>query len=71
VLPLLFWPMTIVTAPLTFLMIWRFRNAPLSILSRSRARFVLAGVFAALEIAGWAAGITLLVRSDSLALHAR
>jgi hypothetical protein len=61
VLPLLMWPATVITAPLTLFFVARFWKAPGSLLPRTKARFVAAAAFALLEIAAWVAGITLLV----------
>jgi hypothetical protein len=57
-LALAFWPMvfifpTIVTAPATLFLAWRYRKAPTSILPRSRIRYWLAALLAALQITGW------------------
>lgn len=51
--PLLVWPFTFVTAPTALgLVIFGWRK-PGSLLRRNRWRFVLAGVLATLQIAGW------------------
>lgn len=52
-LPLLFWPITLVTAPVALglgIVGWRM---PLSLTGGSRARLVIAMVLAAIEIVGW------------------
>jgi hypothetical protein len=57
VITLIFWFMTIVTAPVAlFLAVW-YWNAPGSIVRRTRMRYFLAIAFATLEIAGWAIGL--------------
>lgn len=56
----LFWPVMIVTAPATLFVVARYWRKPLSITPRTRVRFVIAGVVALLEIAGWAALIAVL-----------
>jgi hypothetical protein len=62
-LPILFWPVTILTAPAALVLCFVWWRRPASLVPRSRVRFVLAALFALLEIAGWAAGITLGMRS--------
>ncbi|HEX9880369.1 MAG TPA: hypothetical protein VGB25_09265 [Candidatus Binatia bacterium] len=53
VLPaLLLWP-SIVTAPMAIFMAFRYWNAPLSILPRTRIRYVLAIALAVPQIMGW------------------
>jgi hypothetical protein len=57
ILPLLFFPVTIVTAPATlFLSVWAW-NRPGSIAPRTRFRFVLAFAIALLQVAGWVVGL--------------
>jgi hypothetical protein len=56
-LPLLVWPLTIVTAPAALYMTGRHWNSPGSIVGSSKIQFVLAALFALLEIGGWAIGI--------------
>jgi hypothetical protein len=63
VLPLVtvvFWFLTIVTAPVALFMAIRYWNAPLSIVQHSRLRFALAGVFALAEIGAWSIGMYVL-----------
>lgn len=48
---LLFWPV-IATAPMALFWVFRFWNAPGSIVPRTRIRFYLAALFALAEIAG-------------------
>jgi len=60
VLPLVtvvFWFLTMVTAPVALFMAIRYWNAPLSIVHHSRVRFVLAAVFALAEIGAWSIGM--------------
>lgn len=53
-LPLIIWPLTIVTAPLTLLYIWKYWSTPnQSILRRTRWRFYVAGLCALAQCAGW------------------
>ena len=52
-LPILFWPATCLTAPIALYMALRHWNAPLSIVSRSKTRFVIAIVLSLAQIAGW------------------
>jgi hypothetical protein len=52
-LPILIWPFTCVTAPIAFYMVLRYWNAPLSIASRSKVRFILAFLLSLGQIIGW------------------
>ncbi len=55
VLPLLVWPVTLVTAPLALgLLIWRLRKGPCSAVHRSGWRYLVAGVLAVLQLGFWA-----------------
>lgn len=54
-LPLIVWPLTLVTAPIAIYIALRHWNAPRSIVSPGRWPQVLAVIFATLELAGWAA----------------
>ena len=54
VFPMIFaWPITIVSAPIALYLAIRYRNAPTSIVRRSKWRAVLAGILAFLQIGGW------------------
>jgi len=54
VLPILFWPITIITAPLTLFYIWRhFKEPKQYVIPRKRWRFYLAGLIAGMQIAAW------------------
>ena len=62
-LALAIWPMliiylTVITAPASLFVVFRYYKAPSSILPRTKFRFYVAGLFALLQIAGW---VTLLV----------
>ncbi|MGE9297363.1 MAG: GYF domain-containing protein [Puniceicoccales bacterium] len=49
----IFWFALIVTAPVAlFICLWKYREGPTSITSRSRWRYLVAGILAVLEIAG-------------------
>ena len=52
--PLLIWPFTLITAPAALYVVFRYWRAPLSILPRTRVRFVIAGLLALAQIGGWA-----------------
>jgi hypothetical protein len=52
VITLIFWFMTIFTAPMALFITVRHWNAPRSIIHRTKIRYVLAIIFATLEIAG-------------------
>ena len=54
VFPLLLWPLTCVTAPAALgLVIYGWKKPCSLVRGPSRARFIIAGLFAVLEIAGW------------------
>jgi len=54
-LPLIMWPLTLVTAPIAIYIGVRYWNAPRSIVSSGRWASVAAIIIATLELAGWAA----------------
>jgi hypothetical protein len=51
--PMLFFYITLVTAPATLYIVVRHWNDPLSIVRRTKVRFVIAAVVALLQIVGW------------------
>lgn len=53
ILPLLLWPVTLATAPITIYLAIRYWNAPRSIVSPGRWALVTALVIAILELIGW------------------
>lgn len=57
-IPILLWPFTLLTAPLSLYIVIRYWKAPCSLVRGSRWAFVTAAILAALQVAGW---ITLLV----------
>lgn len=48
-----FWFMTLLTAPAALFVIIRYWRSPSSLVPRTKTRFVIAGVGAVLELAGW------------------
>jgi hypothetical protein len=52
--PMLIFYFTVITAPMTLFVAIRYWKAPMSILRRSKIRFIAAVVIALLQIAGWA-----------------
>lgn len=54
IVPLLMWPVTILTAPATLFVVLRYWRRPLSILPRTRVRFVFAFLIALGQLCGWA-----------------
>lgn len=52
--PILAWPITLLTAPATLFIVVRYWRHPLSILPRTRIRFVLAFLIALGQVCGWA-----------------
>lgn len=53
VLPVLIWPLTILSAPAALFIVIRYWSDPLSILPRTRIRFVIAALIALAQIGGW------------------
>jgi len=53
VFPLLFLWTSIIGAPIALFLVWRYRKAPCSITGKSNLSFILAGIFAVLEIGAW------------------
>lgn len=54
IVPILMWPVTILTAPATLFVVIRYWRRPLSILPRTRIRFVFAFLIAVGQLCGWA-----------------
>jgi hypothetical protein len=66
VIPLIiYFPLTFVTAPATLFIAIRYWNRKLDFAPGMRSRMTLALIVGLLEIAGWAIGISLLVREIS------
>lgn len=63
VLPLIMWPFTIITAPAAVILAVATWKKPTSITPRTKIRFILAIIFAALTLAGWAVGIFMLTQA--------
>ena len=61
--PMLIFYFTVITAPMTLFVALRYWKAPLSVVRRSRFRFVIAIIVALLQIAGWATLIIVLSTS--------
>ena len=55
IVPVLVWPVTLLTAPATLFVVVRYWRRPLSILPRTRVRFVIAALTALAQICGWIA----------------
>jgi hypothetical protein len=53
-LPLLIWPVTLVTAPMAVFLALRYWKAPTSLVRGSRVRLVAAMVIGAAQLVGWA-----------------
>jgi hypothetical protein len=51
--PILMWPLTFITAPAALFIVVRHWRSPLSVVPRTRVRYVLAALFAIAQIAGW------------------
>jgi hypothetical protein len=52
-LPIIFWPATIISGPVTLFLIFKHRKDPCSITGKSNLDFIVAGIFAALLTVGW------------------
>lgn len=64
VFPLLFWPVTVVTAPAVLILIFKFWKSPGSLINPSKWRYVVAGLFAALEVVGCAAFVIAMITGN-------
>ncbi len=53
IFPLLFWPFTLITAPITLYIAIRYWRAPSSVVPRSKLRMILAMLLASLQILAW------------------
>jgi hypothetical protein len=53
VLPILIWPFTCLTAPASLYVVIRYWKSPPGVLPRTKIRFILAGLLALAQIAGW------------------
>ena len=70
VIPFFGWVMSIITAPVSLVFALRYWKTPLSIVPRTRWRFVVAILFAVLEILAWIAVVVALVFAASARRHA-
>ena len=62
-LTVILWPFTVITAPAALFISIRHWKTPSSVVPRSKARFVLAILFALIQIGGWGIGFWSLIRS--------
>ena len=53
VLPLLIFWLTLITAPIALYYCIKYWNTPVSIIKRSKLTFIVAALFATLELIGW------------------
>jgi hypothetical protein len=53
--PLWVWPFTLLTAPAAIYVVIRHWNSPGSLITRGKARFVIAFLLALAQVAGWIA----------------
>ena len=61
VVPLIFmWP-TLVSAPIAIILAIRHWNEPLSVIPRTKIRFIMALIIAGLQVAGWAVMFAVLI----------
>jgi hypothetical protein len=63
-LPLLFWPVTLFTAPLAIFLAIRSFFRPSSVVPRTRIRAWLALMFGVLEVGGWAVALIVMARGS-------
>ena len=61
VIPLIVWFITIITAPLSLILVIRYWKAPSSIILRTKIRFIIAFIIGFLQITGWVIGIFALI----------
>lgn len=59
--PLLFWPITVMTAPMSLYVAFRYWRAPSSLVRANRWQFYVAILFAVVELGGWFWLLSLLV----------
>jgi hypothetical protein len=59
--PVLFWPLTLFTAPAAIFLSIRHWNSPRSIVRQTKIRFVLAILIGGLELTGWTFGLIALL----------
>jgi hypothetical protein len=52
-LPILFFPVTLVTAPMAIYLVIRHWSSPGSLVPRTRIRFVAAALIALVQLTGW------------------
>ena len=52
-LPLLFWPFTLMTAPMALYVAFRYWKAPSSLIRKNRWQFYVAILFGVAEVGGW------------------
>jgi len=55
ILSMLLWFVTFITAPMVIFMVIRYWKTPISIIPRTKVRFIAAFIIAAIQIIGWAA----------------
>jgi hypothetical protein len=53
IMPLIMWPFTFITAPMSIYFCIRYWRTPLSIMPRTRIRFVFAFLIAGLQVTAW------------------
>jgi len=53
IMPLIFFWLTLITAPVSLFMSIRYWKAPLSIIRRTKIKFIIAILLSSLQIAGW------------------
>lgn len=63
ILPMLLFYFTLITAPIVLFMTFRYWKAPVSQVSNSRVRFIIASTLAALQLIGWTVFFVMLGKS--------
>jgi hypothetical protein len=66
VVPIIFWILTVVTAPLALFVVIRYWKRPGGLVPRSKVRFVVAAGLALMQLTGWAVLAIGLVTSGAL-----
>lgn len=64
-IPILFWPLTLLTAPAAIYVSIRHWKSPGSIIPRTKVRYVIAIVVALIQVAGWGILAWAMLRNDN------
>jgi len=64
-LPMLVFYFTLITAPATLYLVFRYWNAPRGLVQRGRTRMVCAGIIAGFQVTAWVIGLVFLLTRNS------